>query len=255
MNDTQLSTEESLLHYEEMSLNAWPSLDTLVYKGCLLRLSQGYTKRANSANPLYSQPSDIADIVQYCEAVYASQGLPSIVKILETPAYAELDDFLDHQKYRKIAETHVMTVALEHARVHDASGVIIEHEFRDEWVAAFMRCNHVGRHAEIASRMLKRIRSKKYIASCVVDRQIVACGYGAVERGHVGCFDIVVDEAWRGHGFGRKIMDGLLCRAKDDEVASGYLQVIAANTAAINLYQSIGFQTRYDYWYRMKEQR
>ena len=38
---------------EELSINAWPSLQTMLYDGWVLRFSDGYTKRANSSNPLY----------------------------------------------------------------------------------------------------------------------------------------------------------------------------------------------------------
>ncbi|MDR2374804.1 MAG: hypothetical protein LBD96_00015 [Treponema sp.] len=42
---------------EELSMNAWLSLQTLVYDGWIIRLANGYTKRANSVNPIY--PSKI----------------------------------------------------------------------------------------------------------------------------------------------------------------------------------------------------
>lgn len=35
-------------YIEELSMNAWPSLQTIMYDGWVIILADGYTKRANS---------------------------------------------------------------------------------------------------------------------------------------------------------------------------------------------------------------
>jgi len=47
--------------YEELSLNAHPSLQTQVYDGWILRYANGYTSRANSINPLYQSTLDLQE--------------------------------------------------------------------------------------------------------------------------------------------------------------------------------------------------
>jgi len=38
---------------EELSMNALPALSTVFLNGWILRFSNGYTRRANSVNPIY----------------------------------------------------------------------------------------------------------------------------------------------------------------------------------------------------------
>ena len=39
---------------EELSMNAWPSLQTLLLDGWVLRFAAGYTRRANAVCPLFA---------------------------------------------------------------------------------------------------------------------------------------------------------------------------------------------------------
>lgn len=86
-----------------------------------------------------------------------------------------------------------------------------------------------------------------------VDGQTVGCGYGAIERGYIGIFDIMVDKNYRGKGYGQDIMDGILSTAFEQGVHNAYLAVVVGNTPAENLYQKLGFTEIYRYWYRKKE--
>ena len=47
-----------IILYEELSMNAHPSIKTQLFDGWVLRFADGYTNRANSVNPLY--PSEMA---------------------------------------------------------------------------------------------------------------------------------------------------------------------------------------------------
>jgi hypothetical protein len=55
---------------EELGMNAWPSLQTVLYDGWVSRFSEGYTRRANSAHPLYPSRVDVQDKIAACEKMY-----------------------------------------------------------------------------------------------------------------------------------------------------------------------------------------
>ena len=72
-------------------MNAWPSLQTNLQDGWVLRFSEGYTKRANSINPIYSSTIEIKEKIDNCESTYSAKNLPIVYKITETCYLKNLD--------------------------------------------------------------------------------------------------------------------------------------------------------------------
>jgi GNAT superfamily N-acetyltransferase len=245
-----------------MSLNAWPSVQTCQYRGCVLRVSGGYTKRANSANCLYLDPADILSVVPYVERFYRTHGLPVTYKIIGVDGYTALDKMLESRGYHTIDETCVMDIDLDSARFayqgapepspeSEPGTVVIGESFTEEWLSGFSQCGNLGDNAPIARQMLNSIACDVVVATCAVAGRPVGFGYGALEDGYVGFFDIMIAAEYRGRGFGRMLMDGIIAAAKKRGAKKGYLQVVAANAVARNLYDCIGFTERYRYWYRV----
>ena len=56
-------------------------------------------------------------------------------------------------------------------------------------------------------------------------------------------YDIVVEESMRGKGHGRAMMNLIEALAKDLKLARIALHVFASNKTAVNLYQSMGYET------------
>ncbi len=237
--------------YEEMSFNAWPALNTTIIDGCIIRTSSGYTKRANSINPLYNNRSKISEIRSKCESIMKLQNVPLVYKIIDHESYKNLDMELENNGFVKIDETDVMNIIINYAKIGDADNrVKIENCYTKEWIDSYIICNNVGVHGETARLMLDKIIGEKYVASIKIEQKIIACGYGAIENDYVGFFDIVVDKNHRGNGFGRVIMNALIHEARSNGIKNGYLQVVSNNLIAKKLYESIGFKSIYKYWYR-----
>lgn len=62
------------------------------------------------------------------------------------------------------------------------------------------------------------------------------------ERGHVD--DVIVDESVRGHGIGRALMEAIVDLAHTRRLRTVDLSSRPSRTAAINLYESVGFRPR-----------
>jgi len=234
-------------------MNAWPSIRSALHKGCVLRLSNGYTNRANSANPLYTDKNDFADLIGYAERFYESNAQPCVFKILQTGRHEELDALLERKAYEKITPTTVMKCDLKNFSDYDADDITIHRGFAADWFEPFIAINEIKEaHVQTARKMLDLVSVDAIVASVRIDGEIVACGYGAMESGHVGFFDIVVKREKRGRGMGRTLMNGIIREAKRRGASSGYLQAMDNNEIAKNLYASLGFKSDYKYWYRKK---
>ncbi len=64
--------------------------------------------------------------------------------------------------------------------------------------------------------------------------------------------DINVAPPWRGQGLGIAISAELLRAARSNGAEVAWLSVLADNTPAIRTYARLGFETLYEYWYRIR---
>lgn len=244
-----------ILRIEELSMNAWPSLQTNHYDGWVLRFSEGYTKRANSINPILSSTLKLEHKIEYCENVYYDKKLPVVYKMTDTCHPKNLDTILESKGYIKIDETSVQVLDLTTYRATDFAGVDIEDDFSLDWLGSFADCSNISDQSKIRvmTQMLQNIVGKKICAKINVDHKTVACGFGVIEDSYVGIFDIIVKQEFRGKGYGSDIMQAILKEAKKKKLHKVYLQVVKGNCVAENLYNKLGFKENYRYWYRVKQ--
>ncbi len=97
---------------EELSLNAWPALETTLLDGWLVRFAEGYTRRANSVQPLYPPLGSVRANVEACAAAYAARGQDAIFKLTPASEPAGLDELLTRLGYAREAPTSVQTTEL-----------------------------------------------------------------------------------------------------------------------------------------------
>ena len=256
---------------EEASLNAWPPLRQLLLDGWLLRFADGFTRRANSVNPLYGGRLEVARKVELCEAHYEGAPLGCVFRITPFSDPPELDGLLERRGYRREAETSVQVLEslsgnpqagageLPLAELPLAELLLEEGEALrmsaggEDWPALFGRMNGVAaRHLPALRGILANIAAHRTFATLLVEGSPVACGLGVRERETVGLFDIVTEPAERRKGHSRRLVSGLLARAAAQGARRAYLQVMLDNSAALPLYEQLGFRELYRYWYRIK---
>jgi N-acetylglutamate synthase len=236
---------------EELAMNAWPALQTVLDDGWVLRFAGGYTKRANSIHPLYPSSLAVDGKVEACEAIYRSRGLPAVFKLTPASRPESLDATLAARGYRLDSPTSVQTLDLNgwhRAPVHLPS---ITEAFSEEWLAAACRLGNIAEHHRPAMRqMLQSIVPARCFASICLD-EVIASGIGVEQNGFVGLFDIVTDARFRRQGYGRALVEGIIGWGQRLGAHTAYLQVVANNEPARRLYSNLGFTEIYRYWYRI----
>lgn len=244
---------QNIQTWEEISLAAWPTLDSFEYDGWIVRTSGGYTKRSNSVNPIQPGGKDVDEKIAHCENHFQARKLPVIFKMTEEVVYpSNLDDILEEKGYREDSPTSVMTIDLSGCAMQTSCSVSIEAS-GDAWLDAYQRFSGLsGKNKELFRRMLQNHRLLMAFLLLTHADRTAGCGLSILYENTAGFFDIAVEENQRRKGFGREIMHGLMAWAKIKGAHTGYLQVECDNEPAIRLYETIGFEEEYQYWYRIK---
>jgi ribosomal protein S18 acetylase RimI-like enzyme len=231
---------------EEAALAAWPGLRQVTMDGWLLRAAEGYTRRANSVQPLGPSTRALAEKVQECERWYAAVQLRCLFRI--TP-FCEpgLEDYLERRGYVEDGRSQVMVRPL----ADTAAGEAEELELT-EWVATYARFSRLDTPGALDA--LVRAIPLERVTTCVRDERglVVSVGMGVLAGTVFGLFDLVTDPEARGNGHGRRLIGELLGWARARGAAQAYLQVLESNEGARRLYTMLGFRRAYDYWYRVR---
>ncbi len=248
-------SESGLLirHLEELSLNALPALQTTYHDGWVIRFADGYTKRANSVNPLYTSATSVEDKISYCESMYAVRKQPTVYKMTSLAEPRDLDAQLAQRGYREEPGASVQMVALNNLEIPYQVRVTLAADANEQWLSAYFRLNNVQeRYMPVMRHMIQHIAPQKCLAAVYIEGQIAVVGLGVLDRGFLGLFDIVTEPSMRQKGYGHQLMLYLLNWGKANGAGYAYLQVMMSNSPALYLYEKLGFHEIYRYWYRVK---
>lgn len=230
---------------EELAFRGWPALESRDLDGWRLRFSNGYTKRSNSINALEENSS--TDI-EALEAPYRARGQRPAWR-LSPLAPAVMPELLAARGYSNVERSLVQHCPLHEGFAPDPV-VEIQPQPTPVWIEAFCAHSPVRpEHRETMERMLAAIATPKGFALVQHEGRPMAMAIGAVDGDHMGLFDVLVMPEARRQGLARRVTESLYAWAWQQGARFAYLQVVAANAAAVPLYEAQGFRTVYAYSY------
>ncbi len=238
---------------EEISLNALPALQTFFYDGWIARMSNSYSRRANSVQTFGESIRALDEKIAHCEKLYRQNNLPVIFKMTAASQPPHLDQELQARGYQSEGRTSVQTCALDAISMIETSHIHIHETWNDEWYAEFCRMNNPApAQRETLKKMLQLILPRTGFALLHEEHGARACGLGVLQENYLGLFDIVVDANARRRGYGKQLVTQVLAWGKANGAQLAYLQVVSNNEPALNLYAQLGFVEKYQYWYRVR---
>ena len=231
-----------IIELEKLSDLTWPALEIIEYGEWRLRISDGFSMRANSVLPIGEPPIDLASAVDEVTSIYRENNLKPTFSI-PLPIFDELDRYLEQRGWNiKIdANFLIRDIGAIEVSGHPQFSVEILDYPSKEWL-------EVNSDQPLEKIMLRYPARYGAIKS---GEEVIAVGRIAT----LGSWSIVtrlfVNPSFRGKGLAKALMNNLLSAAVTDGATKVALQVDNENGAALALYQSMGFTTHHKFVYRI----
>jgi GNAT superfamily N-acetyltransferase len=231
---------------EAISDATWPADEIVEVGKWRLRISDGFTMRANSVLPTgaapYGEPGlEIAQAVAEISEIYRKKGLTPTFTI-PLPVYEGLDRYLDENGWlvKVGAEYLVNDIPTHLDTTSNEFQILFFDSPSKEWLAL---------QSDFALEKIMNNFPAKYSEIQFQDRTI-ARGRIATKGSWSLATRVFVDPEFRGRGIGHLLMRALMAQARSEGATKIGLQVDVENGAALALYKSMGFRFHHSYNYR-----
>jgi ribosomal protein S18 acetylase RimI-like enzyme len=233
---------QRIIELEKLSDLTWPAQEIVEYGKWRLRISDGFSMRANSVLPIGEPPIDLASAIDEITNIYRENKLKPTFSI-PLPIFDELDRYLEQNGWNIKIDANFLIRdigAIEASSDPQFSIEILDYPSK-EW----LEINSDQPLEKIMRRYPARYGAIK------IGEQVIAVGRIAT----FGSWSIVtrlfVNPSFRGKGVAKILMNNLLSAAVSDGATKVSLQVDNENGAALALYQSMGFTVHHKFVYRI----
>ena len=232
---------------EALSDATWPADKIIEIGKWRLRISDGYTMRANSVLPQGAAPfgdpgKDLDRAVEEITNIYLDHRLKPTFTI-PLPIYQDLNIYLEDRgwKLKVGAEYLVNDIPANLDFSSSEFDILVTDEPTSEWLAV---------QSDFPLEKIMRKYPAKY-AEIKFQGENIAVGRIATQGSWSLATRVFVDPEFRGKGVGRLLMNALMSAAQNQRATKIGLQVDVENGAALALYRAMGFRFHHPYVYRV----
>lgn len=246
-------SEREIAELELLASHCWPAKEVVNYKGWIIHMDDGITWRANSVLPnAWESSVGVDQVVDYVINLYHEKDAAAAFKISPTSQPNGLDKLLEQKGFEQRMITHVQTAPIEEISCHSPKLPVDLFKVTDESLDILMHESKRNAKAiEVRREIIHRIEGAKNIARVMMHGNIAGVGLGVVEQDWLGLFSIRTLPEYRRKGVAWSVSCALAMWGEDHGAKQAFLQVEAENEPALKLYESMGFETIYKYWYRI----
>ena len=226
-----------ILTLEELSLNALPCLQQIIYDGWILRFASGYTMRANSVTPLYSGTKDLIEKINRCEKIYRDFNLRPIFRLANTLQLVTLDRTLSKLGYLQQDNVSVRVKNItQNYNLAPGLDITVEPELSQEWLDRFVHAANLPvQHWNTMANMLDLIPHPTCYAYLKDRHRFCSCALGVLENNYLGIFFLVTAKSQRRQGYASQLISAMENWGYNNGATKIYLQVETENQTGINL--------------------
>ena len=253
VSDHPFITVAKLRALERLHFEAWPALDVVDVGGLKLRHSGGGSRRANSVSSAWcepGQPIDYDRAFEKIEAHYAARGARPIVQTFDAGPLASLTAELQRRGYHEVDGTITMVKQLSPRPA--ATGIQQNApQPTAEWLDVYLGAITEDRRL-VNEQIIRSMTPRRQFFSCVHEGRTISTALGVIHDGQVVVECVATRADARRLGGAAAVLASLESWAVAEGAGILGLQVVVGNTAALALYERLGFKPadRNRYWMR-----
>ena len=253
--ETIMVSQREIAELELLASHCWPAGEIVKYKGWIIHWNDGVTWRANSVLPNeWDSSVSVEQVLDYVIELYNEKNTPPAFKITLASQPKGLDQLLEEKGFEQRMITHVLTAPIDTISCLDPRLPVDLFKVTDDSLDTFMYKSERGKLAiDVRREIINRIAGDKNIARVLMHGNIAGVGLGVVEGDWLGLFSIRTLPEFQRRGVAWSLNCALAMWGEDHGAQKVFLQVESSNEPALALYESMGFEKRYTYWYRIHD--
>ncbi|GAA3225705.1 GNAT family N-acetyltransferase [Dactylosporangium siamense] len=225
----------------------WPARERGQLGDWLLRATDGWTMRGNSALPVGDPDLPLSEAVDEVTRWYQDRGLPPAMSV-PLPLFQRIDAELERRGWTPMPLTLLMTARLADLAAQEDPRVTLDAAPSPEWLTAV-----AGRKGPLPASAIDVLTGVPQVRFATLRDEgdaLLATGRGCVadpDGRWLGLALIGTEERARRQGLARRVIAALVAWGVAAGATDAYLQVEQRNVGAVALYERLGFTTHHVY--------